>query len=102
MHTESGAVSVERLDAVIPAVVRYSGRVAGDRIFEKMVSLRINGEDRRFEVTPTIGVVLEFLQVPADAVAVEVNRTIVPRSTHEHHRLEDGDEIEVVTFVGGG
>ena len=76
--------------------------VAGDRVFEKMVSLRINGEDRRFEVAPTIGAVLESLKVPADAVAVEVNRTIVPRRTHENHRLEDGDEIEVVTFVGGG
>ncbi len=76
--------------------------VTGDRVFEKMVSLRINGEDRRFEVAPTIGTVLESLRVPADAVAVEVNRTIVPRGTHEHHRLEDGDEIEVVTFVGGG
>ena len=72
--------------------------VAGDSVFEKMVFLRINGEDRRFEVAPTIGAVLEFLKVPA----VEVNRTIVPRSTHEHRQLEDGDEIEVVTFGGGG
>lgn len=67
-----------------------------------MVSLRINGEDRSFEGAPTIGAVLELLKVPPVAVAVEVNRTIVPRSTHDHHQLEDGDEVEVVTFVGGG
>jgi sulfur carrier protein len=67
-----------------------------------MVSLRINGEDRSFDGAPTIEAVLELLKVPADAVAVEVNRMIVPRSTHAHHRLEDGDEMEVVTFVGGG
>lgn len=67
-----------------------------------MVSLRINGEDRNFEGAPTIGAVLELLKVPAVAVAVEVNRTIVPRSTHDDHRLADGDEVEVVTFVGGG
>lgn len=67
-----------------------------------MVSLRINGEDRNFEGAPTIGAVLEFLKVPRDVVAVEVNRTIVPRSAHDHHELADGDEVEVVTFVGGG
>ncbi len=67
-----------------------------------MVSLRINGEARSFDGAPTITAILEFLKVPADAVAVEVNRTIVPRSTHDHHQLEDGDEIEVVTVVGGG
>ena len=67
-----------------------------------MVSLKINGENRSFEGEPTIKEILEILQVPADAVAVEVNRTIVPRSTHDRHQLADGDEIEVVTFVGGG
>ena len=67
-----------------------------------MVSLTINGEDRSFDGAPTIQAILELLDVPADAVAVEVNRTIVPRSTHGHHRLADGDEVEVVTFVGGG
>ena len=76
--------------------------VARDRLFEKMVLLRINGEDRRFEVAPTVGELLETLKVAPNAVAVEVNRTIVPRRAHEIHQLEDGDEIEVVTFVGGG
>ena len=34
--------------------------------------------------------------------AVEVNRTLVPRSRHESHQLQDGDRVEVVTLVGGG
>lgn len=67
-----------------------------------MVLLRINGEERRFETAPTIQALLEDLKVAPDTVAVEVNRTIVPRRAHDIHRLEDGDEIEVVTFVGGG
>ena len=66
----------------------------------KMVSLRINGEDRSFEDAPTIAAVLEILDVPAEAVAVEVNRTIVPRATIDRHRLEDGDEIEVDLTTG--
>lgn len=78
----------------------YSGRRTGT--FEMQVCLRINGEKRTFERAPTIAEILERLNVPRDAVAVEVNRSIVPRSTHGQRRLEDGDEVEIVTFVGGG
>ena len=67
-----------------------------------MIAVRINGEERRFEEAPTILEVLDGLHAPPGAVAVEVNRTIVPRSTHNDRRLRDGDEVEVVTFVGGG
>lgn len=35
-------------------------------------------------------------------VAVEVNRTIVPRSTHATHLLAAGDRVEVVQALGGG
>jgi thiamine biosynthesis protein ThiS len=36
------------------------------------------------------------------AVAVEVNRQVVPRREHEQAELADGDTVEVVTLVGGG
>lgn len=67
-----------------------------------MLSLTINGETKRFDVEPLIEDVLRELDVPPDAVAVEVNRTLVPRSAHTSRRLSDGDEVEIVTFVGGG
>ncbi len=35
-------------------------------------------------------------------VAVEVNRQVVPRAKHSEHLLHEGDEVEVVTLVGGG
>lgn len=35
-------------------------------------------------------------------VAVEVNRDIVPRASHETHTLHHGDVVEIVRFVGGG
>jgi thiazole synthase len=35
-------------------------------------------------------------------VAVERNLTVVPRSTLGQVAVEDGDDIEIVTFVGGG
>ena len=35
-------------------------------------------------------------------VAVEVNRSIVPKSRHVEHMLEDGDKVEIVHALGGG
>jgi sulfur carrier protein len=35
-------------------------------------------------------------------VAVERNREVVPRADHAGTRLAEGDQIEVVHFVGGG
>ena len=35
-------------------------------------------------------------------VAVEVNRSIVPKSRHAEHMLADGDKVEIVHALGGG
>lgn len=35
-------------------------------------------------------------------IAVEVNGQIVPKTQYESFMLKDGDNIEIVSFVGGG
>ena len=35
-------------------------------------------------------------------VAIERNREIVPRSLYKEVTLNEGDELEIVTFIGGG
>lgn len=45
---------------------------------------------------------LEERGLKADRIAVERNGTIVPRSEWTGVRLEAGDRLEVVHFVGGG
>ena len=67
-----------------------------------MLEITVNGEKVRFDAPPTVKDVLERLKAPQAAVAVEVNRMIVPKRTHAERRLSAGDEVEVVTFVGGG
>jgi len=69
---------------------------------DPLIQVTINGEARSFQAEPLITEVLESLNVRPDAVAVEVNRVIVLRSRHSDHRLQSGDVVEVVTFVGGG
>ena len=81
----------------IPAMAGVCGTACS-----AMPSVTINGETKHFDADPLIEDVLRQLDVPPRAVAVEVNRTLVPRSAHAVRRLSDGDEVEIVTFVGGG
>ena len=67
-----------------------------------MVKLELNGEERIFPRPLTVADLLRELGINTPAVAVEVNRTVVPKSSHPTRRLEEGDRVEIVTFVGGG
>lgn len=64
--------------------------------------LEINGEQREVEEGATIGALLVSLGLGGRPVAVERNRTIVPRAEHAETVLRDGDQLELVQFVGGG
>ena len=69
---------------------------------EGTLSIRVNGEHRRVRAGLSLAeLALELGLVPTK-VAVERNLEIVPRSTLGQVRVEDGDELEIVTFVGGG
>ncbi|MGH9416073.1 MAG: sulfur carrier protein ThiS [Terriglobales bacterium] len=61
----------------------------------------LNGQP--VEVTgATLAGALEELQLAHQRVAVERNREMVPRRLWSETRLEAGDQLEVVQFVGGG
>lgn len=66
------------------------------------VEVILNGERRPLPAALSIRELLQHLSIPADRVAVERNRTIVPREAWETMRVEAGDELEIVHFVGGG
>ncbi|MDZ4753968.1 MAG: sulfur carrier protein ThiS [Phycisphaerae bacterium] len=67
--------------------------------------LIVNGQEQDFETEGTgltVADLLDRLQTTRGAAAVEVNRTLVPRRSHPERRLEDGDQVEIVSLVGGG
>jgi len=66
------------------------------------VAVRVNGEAMRFPQGASIAELLEKLQVSRPRVAVERNRQIVPKAEYASTALAEGDELEVVEFVGGG
>ncbi len=67
-----------------------------------MIKVTVNGEPVETETEMTIKRLLESVDVPPNYLAVEVNQEVVPREEHETQLVNDGDEIEVVTLVGGG
>ena len=68
----------------------------------EIVRLEVNGETREVPVGTTIAGLIEHLELGRTACAVEVNRQLAPKATHEDHTLVSGDSIEIVTLVGGG
>jgi thiamine biosynthesis protein ThiS len=61
----------------------------------------INGESRTASAENLATLVGE-LGMKADRVAIELNREIVPRDRWAQTKLNDGDQLEIVHFVGGG
>ena len=66
------------------------------------MKLIINGEEREFEAVSTLPELLAQLGLKPDRVAVELNRELIPRERWASARLNEGDKLEVVHFVGGG
>ena len=66
------------------------------------MKIRLNGDDREVVENLTVAELVGELGLLPAQVAVEVNRELVPRAQRDQAHLRNGDEIEMVTLVGGG
>jgi len=66
-----------------------------------MIELAVNGEAKKTDAS-TVEELLKELGLAGQAVAVEVNRSVVPKKEHGQTTLNAGDQVELVTLVGGG
>lgn len=64
--------------------------------------LTINGDNRSVPGPATLADVLAHLELDARTVVVEHNRTIVRRPNLGATPVAEGDQVEIVHFVGGG
>jgi thiazole synthase len=71
-------------------------------VYDDTFSISVNGEHRRVAKGMSIADLALELGLDPAKVAVERNMEVVPRSTLGDVRVEDGDDFEIVTFVGGG
>lgn len=62
----------------------------------------LNGEERECQDGWTLADLVKDLGLTQKRIAAEVNRDIIPRTEYGQQRLQTGDVVEVVNFVGGG
>jgi thiamine biosynthesis protein ThiS len=66
------------------------------------MKLKINGKEESVAEGMGLNELIQSLQLNPEAVAVELNLDIVTRDKRASVRLKEGDEVEIVKFVGGG
>ena len=62
----------------------------------------LNGESKDVPESLTLADLVNELDLPAQRIAVELNRTVIRRSEWANTKIAADDRIEVVHFVGGG
>jgi thiazole synthase len=67
-----------------------------------MLQVTINGQPRTLGEALSVAALLDQLGFDRQRIAVEINRVIVPRRDHDLRQVASGDQVEIVTLVGGG
>jgi len=67
-----------------------------------MIQITVNGQMVDIESPMTVEQLLDTVDVPPNYLAVEVNADVVPREEYTQRMVQAGDDVEVVTLVGGG
>ena len=65
------------------------------------MTVNVNGDARELPEGETIRALVARYNLTPEKVAIELNRRLVRTEKYETP-LKDGDEVEIVTFVGGG
>jgi thiamine biosynthesis protein ThiS len=64
--------------------------------------ITLNGDSTEISEKTSITQLLASLGFESDRVAVECNLEVVPRESYSATLLADGDQVEIVHFIGGG
>lgn len=64
--------------------------------------IKINGKNTPEALGETLSAYLEKAGYNPDIIAVEVNYNIIPKSDYKIYIISEDDEIEIVSFMGGG
>lgn len=64
--------------------------------------ITVNGKTMQFEEGKNLRLLMKQLGLSDELCAIEINQELVPHSERETYAISSGDEIEIVTLVGGG
>ncbi len=66
------------------------------------IRITVNGETRAWRRGATIADLLRDLEIKTERVAVELNLEILDQASFPLRSLEEGDRVEILSFIGGG
>ena len=66
------------------------------------MNLQVNGKAMELSDGASAAALLKQLRIEPEGVVVEVNLTILKRAQLPETLLKEGDQVEIVHFVGGG
>ena len=66
------------------------------------ILIKINGDDKSIPQNISILKLIESLKINKDRVVIELNKNILKKDLFNSTLLSENDELEIVTFVGGG
>jgi sulfur carrier protein len=68
----------------------------------QLARITLNGDPYDMDAPLTVSALLARLEIDARRVAVEHNLVVVKRVAYDATLVRDGDQVEIVNFVGGG
>lgn len=66
------------------------------------IKIHVNGEARTWHSGATVADLLTELDIKTERVAVELNLEILDRTMFGQRQLNEGDRVEIMSFIGGG
>ena len=66
------------------------------------MTITLNGDKHELAAPVSVSGLLQQLEIDARRVAVELNLAVVKKAAYDSAVIKDGDEVEIVNFVGGG
>ncbi len=66
------------------------------------IKIKVNGEKIIFDYNTSIEKLTKKLKIPLNKVAIELNKKILDKKKIKKIKLNNGDKIEIVHFIGGG
>lgn len=79
----------------------FSGTIVSAYTCLIVITITVNGEPRELSEETTLRVLVQQFKLTPEKVAIELNKRLVKSDKYDS-ALKNGDEIEIVTFVGGG
>ena len=69
------------------------------------MKIRVNGEEKKIEIdqeNALLSTALELMGYKQNTIVVELNNLIINSINWKTVKIKDGDNLEIVSIVGGG